>query len=112
MERVLIKNWFVEHSDDGTVVDYMEDTLQDFLRYELASKDELKEEMEHLDKLIEESGEFGRQQGTVLLCLSPCVCENGDRHKRTVPIFRAWENRRLYPGGKDDIIVKISRTAK
>ena len=32
--------------------------------------------------------------------------------KRTVPIFRAWENRRLYPGGKDDIIVKISRTAK
>ena len=25
---------------------------------------------------------------------------------------RAWENRRLYPGGKDDIIVKISRTAK
>ena len=25
---------------------------------------------------------------------------------------RSWENRRLYPGGKDDIIVKISRTAK
>ena len=54
-ERQLIKNWFREHSDDGTVVDYMEDTLQDFLRYELASKDELKEEMDHLDKLIEES---------------------------------------------------------
>ena len=81
MERVLIKNWFVEHSDDGTVVDYMEDTLQDFLRYELASKDELKEEMEHLDKLIEESGEFGRQQGrqqgTVLLCLSPWTTRDG-----------------------------------
>ena len=60
VERVLIKNWFVEHSDDGTVVDYMEDTLQDFLRYELASKDELKEEIEHLDKLIEESGESGK----------------------------------------------------
>ena len=59
-ERQLIKNWFQEHSDDGTVVDYMEDTLQDFLRYELASKDELKEEMKHLDKLIEESGESGK----------------------------------------------------
>lgn len=59
-ERVLIKNWFQQHSDDGTVVDYMEDTLQDFLRYELASKDELKEEIEHLDKLIEESGESGK----------------------------------------------------
>ena len=59
-ERQLIKNWFREHSDDGTVVDYMEDTLQDFLRYELASKDELKEEIEHLDKLIEESGESGK----------------------------------------------------
>ena len=97
MERVLIKNWFVEHSDDGTVVDYMEDTLQDFLRYELASKDELKEEMEHLDKLIEESGEFGRQQGTVLLCLSPCVCENGDRHKRTVPIFPGLGEQKIVP---------------
>ena len=61
-ERVLIKNWFQQHSDDGTVVDYMEDTLQDFLRYELASKDELKEEIEHLDQLIEESGESGKCQ--------------------------------------------------
>ena len=59
VERELIKNWFLEHFDDGTVVDYMEDILQDFLRYELASKDELKEEIEHLDKLIEESGESG-----------------------------------------------------
>ena len=52
VERELIKNWFLEHFDDGTVVDYMEDILQDFLRYELASKDELEEEIEHLDKLI------------------------------------------------------------
>ena len=59
VERELIKNWFLEHADDGTVVDYMEDILQDFLRYELASKDELEEEIEHLDKLIEESGESG-----------------------------------------------------
>ena len=40
VERELIKNWFLEHFDDGTVVDYMEDILQDFIRYELASKDE------------------------------------------------------------------------
>ena len=59
VERELIKNWFLEHFDDGTVVDYMEDILQDFIRYELASKDELEEEIEHLDKLIEESGESG-----------------------------------------------------
>ena len=61
-ERQLIKNWFQEHSDDGTVVDYMEDTLQDFLRYELASKDELKEEIEQLDKLIEESADSSKCQ--------------------------------------------------
>ena len=59
VERELIKNWFLEHFDDGTVVDYMEDILQDFIRYELASKDELEEEIKHLDKLIEESGESG-----------------------------------------------------
>lgn len=61
-ERQLIKNWFQEHSDDGTVVDYMEDTLQDFLRCELASKDELKEEIEQLDKLIEESADSSKCQ--------------------------------------------------
>ena len=54
-ERTEIKEWFIEHSEDGTVVDYMEDMLQDFLRYELASKEELKEQIRHLDGLIEES---------------------------------------------------------
>ena len=54
-EKEKIRNWFIEHSEDGTVIDYMEDTLQDFLKYELASDDELKEEMRYLDRLIEES---------------------------------------------------------
>ena len=54
-ERALIKEWFLEHSEDGTVIDYMEDVLQDFLRYELATKEELEEEIRLLDGLIEES---------------------------------------------------------
>lgn len=54
-EKTRIKEWFIEHSEDGTVVDYMEDMLQDFLRYELASREELQEEIRHLDELIEES---------------------------------------------------------
>lgn len=56
-DRDWIKEWFEEHAEDGTVIDYMEDTLQDFLRYELASEEELKEEIAHLDQLIEESGD-------------------------------------------------------
>ena len=52
------------------------------------------------------------EQGTVLLFPSPCVTyEQGDRNKRTVPIFHV-PIFHLYTGGKDDIIVKISRTAK
>ena len=54
-ERNLIREWFLEHSEDGTVIDYMEDVLQGFLRYELATKEELEEEIRHLDALIEES---------------------------------------------------------
>lgn len=54
-EKSTIKEWFIEHSEDGTVVDYMEEMLQDFLRYELASKEELQTEIEYLDKLIDES---------------------------------------------------------
>ena len=54
-EKASIKEWFIEHSEDGTVVDYMEDMLQEFLRYELASKEELQEEIRRLDNLIEKS---------------------------------------------------------
>lgn len=54
-EKTLIKAWFLEHSEDGTVIDFMEDMLQEFLRYELATKEELEEEIKRLDVLIEES---------------------------------------------------------
>ncbi len=50
-----IKEWFEEHSDDGTVIDYMEDMLQDFLEYELASEDELREIIKGLEEKIEGS---------------------------------------------------------
>lgn len=54
-ERERIKEWFEEHSDDGTVIDYMEDMLQDFLEYELASDDELREIIKGLEGKIESS---------------------------------------------------------
>jgi len=54
-EVALIRKWFEDHSDDGTVVDYLEDVLQDFLRYELATEEELREEIRFLDSLIEKS---------------------------------------------------------
>lgn len=53
--RECIKEWFEEHSDDGTVIDYMEDMLQDFLKYELASEAELKEIIKGLEEKIESS---------------------------------------------------------
>ena len=54
-EKSKIKSWFLEHADDGTVIDYMEDMLQDFLKYELADEEDLREEIRQLDHLIEES---------------------------------------------------------
>ena len=52
-ERKTIKKWFTEHCDDGTVIDYMEDTLQDFLKYELADEKELKNIISDLEKIVE-----------------------------------------------------------
>ena len=58
----------------------------------------------------------GENKGTVLLFPSPCFAYEHEckwtETKEPSPFPRAWENRRLYPGGKDDIIEKISRTAK
>lgn len=54
-ERERIKDWFEEHCDDGTVIDYMEDMLQDFLEYELASGDELREIIRDLESKVESS---------------------------------------------------------
>jgi len=59
-ELGLIREWFLDHSDDGTVFDYMEEVLQEFLRYELATKEELLEEIRYLDNLIEESRESNK----------------------------------------------------
>ena len=55
-QRMQIRNWFEEHANDGTVVDYMEDILQEFLEYELASRQGLIRKIEELDAAIRESG--------------------------------------------------------
>ena len=54
-DRESIKEWFEEHSEDGTVIDYMEETLQDFLKYELASEYELKKIIKDLESKVENS---------------------------------------------------------
>ena len=54
-ERNKIKAWFEEHTYDGTVIDYMEDTLQSFLKYELASEKELKRIIKELENTVENS---------------------------------------------------------
>ena len=69
-EKTKIREWFIVHSEDGTVADYMEDMLKDFLRYELASKEELKEEIRLLDELIKESSGLTR-------CKSVFTCYYG-----------------------------------
>ena len=51
--RDSIKEWFDIHSSDGTVIDFMEDYLQDFQRYELASREQLKKELAQLDQMVE-----------------------------------------------------------
>lgn len=50
-----IREWFEENAASGIVYDFMDDYLCDFLKYELASKEELEEEIYNLDKVIEES---------------------------------------------------------
>ena len=55
-QRAQIRNWFEKHYDDGTVVDYMADTLREFLEYELASGQELLGKIKELDALIRKSG--------------------------------------------------------
>lgn len=55
-QRKQIRSWFEKHSHDNTVVDYMEDTLQEFQEYELASRQGLIRKIEELDAVIRESG--------------------------------------------------------
>ena len=54
-EKERIRKWFIVHSEDGTVIDFMEYVLKDFLKYELADAKEIQEEIAALDRLIEES---------------------------------------------------------
>lgn len=51
-DRALIKKWFLDHSEDETIDDYYEDVIYDFLKYELASKKELEDEIKNLDEII------------------------------------------------------------
>lgn len=51
-ERKMIKEWFEQHCMDGTVIDYMEDVLVEFLDNELASDEEIAEQIKRLDKSI------------------------------------------------------------
>lgn len=57
-----IREWFVRHSEDGSVPDYMEDLLQDFLKYELATAEELEAQLKSLDALIEAGKDSTRCQ--------------------------------------------------
>lgn len=54
-EKSTIKAWFEEHAYDGIVIDYMEETLKEFLKYELASEEELKETVKKLEEIVDES---------------------------------------------------------
>lgn len=54
-EKSAIKAWFEEHAYDGTVIDYMEETLKEFLKYELASEEELKETVKKLEEIVDKS---------------------------------------------------------
>lgn len=56
-DKSRIKDWFAEHAYDGTVIDYLEDTLQDFQKYELSSPEELKVIIAELEKEIDRCSE-------------------------------------------------------
>lgn len=55
-QRKQIRSWFEKYSCDGTVIDYMEVNLKEFLDYELATRQELLGKIRELDAVIEESG--------------------------------------------------------
>ena len=72
-DRAWIKISFEQiiHQDIG--IDYMAEVLQEFLQYELASQEELKTEIEHLDQLIEESGDSNKCTTVFTHCYGPAV---------------------------------------
>jgi len=56
-EKQQIKEWFQAHENDGTVIDYMEDVMHDFLTNELATREELLDMIRGLDDVIESKRE-------------------------------------------------------
>lgn len=58
-EKEQIFRWFEKHQSDGTVVDYMEDYICDFLMNEFHDQELLKKKLAMLDELIEEEEDNG-----------------------------------------------------
>ena len=56
-EYIRIKTWFEHNAYEGVLVDYMEEILQEFLETELASEEDLREQLERIDAIIDELGE-------------------------------------------------------
>ncbi|GEM_PF-4356960 len=51
-DHILIRQWFKKHCNDITIIDYMRDYLNDFLKEELLSRDEMQEELNELDAAL------------------------------------------------------------
>ena len=51
------KAWFKEHAYGGKLIDYMEEILQEFVETELASDDDLREQLQNLDAQIDAAGQ-------------------------------------------------------
>ncbi|MCI5673995.1 MAG: SWIM zinc finger family protein [[Clostridium] symbiosum] len=52
-----MQSWFEKHQSDGTVIDYMEGYIGDFLMNEFHDRELLQKKMEELDQQIEKRGE-------------------------------------------------------
>ncbi|MBE7726293.1 MAG: hypothetical protein E7244_18355 [Enterocloster citroniae] len=52
-----MRSWFEKHQADGTVIDYMEGYIGDFLMNEFHDRELLQKKMEELDQQIEKRGE-------------------------------------------------------
>ena len=51
-----IRNWFEKNAYEGTLIDFMEEILQEFLETEMASEEELRNQMKRLDETIDGLG--------------------------------------------------------
>lgn len=55
-ERNQIKAWFEQHMHDGTVIDYMEDVLEEFVENEFCDEESLAQDLQWIDERIEQCG--------------------------------------------------------